>query len=295
MTETLDEKYDAATGPEDFAVSVAEDPPEPVDEAAEQAEAPYGWTRGRDGQLRPKKKPGRPSIPPGPDGIPADKPVSRAADRPPAAGTKPGPRLDDAAPAMPRGGVIAAGVNKLYRRGGKIIRVADPDIGNAVIACTRKSADPDDADELTVGEAWEQLAKANPRIRRFLLKAVAGGAWSDLIMAHAPIGIAIAMKPAVQRLLPFERFVESMAEPDEDTPEGEGGLPGGMTADDFAQMREVAQAQAARMAQRMGVRVSPEQMAEAAAEASRRFEGEVPAAFARAQPRRRSRAARAGK
>lgn len=287
MTETLDEKYDAGTGPEDFAVSVADEPPEPVDEAAEQAEAPYGWTRDRAGNLRPKKKPGRPGKPPGPDEIPADQPVSRADDRPPAV-TAPGrPPAEDVP--MPRGGVIAKGVDKLYRRAGKIIRGMDSDIGNALIACTRK--DPDEPDELTVGEAWEQLAKVNPRIRRFLTRALAGNAWGDLVMAHAPLGIALVMKPAVQRLIPFGRIMESMAEPDEDTPEGEGGLPGGMTADDFAQMQDLAKQQAKRMAERMGMHVSPEQMAEAAAAATARFEGAVPPAF-RAQPRTRSRAQR---
>jgi hypothetical protein len=177
---------------------------------------------------------------------------------------------------MPRGGVIAAGVNKLYRRGGKIIRAMDPDIGNAVIACTRKDED----DELTVGEAWEALAKTNPRIRAFIMRAISGGAWGDLVMAHAPIGLALFMKPQVQRLLRLERLVESMAEPDEDTPDGEGGLPGGMTAEDFGQMRDMA-------AEQLGVPVSDEQLAEAVAQAG------VPPAF-RAQPRRRTRAARRG-
>jgi hypothetical protein len=186
---------------------------------------------------------------------------------------------------MPRGGVIAAGVNKLYRRAGKILRAMDPDLGNAVIACTRK--DSDEPDELTVGEAWENLARTNPRIRAFILKAISGGAWGDLLMAHAPIGVALIMKPAVQRMIPFRRLMESMAEPDEDTPEGEGGLPGGMTMDDFEQMRQTAAEQARRMAGKMGIQVSDDQLAEAAAQAG------VPPAF-RAQPRRRTRAARRG-
>ena len=292
MTETLEEKYDAGTGPEDFAVSVADEPP--VDEAAEQAEAPYGWIRDRrTGQLRPRIKPGRPKIPPGPDDIPSDQPVSRADDKAPAAGgNRPAAPADDVP--MPRGGIIAKGVNKLYRRAGRIVRAMDHDIGSAIIACTR--TDPDDPDDdLTVGEAWEALAKTNPRIRRFLLKAVAGGAWGDLVMAHAPIGIAIAMKPAILRLIPFDRLIASMAEPDDDTPEGEGGLPGGMTESDFGEMRDLAQQQAAKMAARLGMTVSPEEMAEAAAAAQARFEGgDIPAAFRRSQPRTRSRAQRRG-
>jgi hypothetical protein len=159
----------------------------------------------------------------------------------------------------------------------------DPDIGEAVIACTRKDED----DELTVGEAWEALAKTNPRIRAFILRAISGGAWGDLVMAHAPIGLALFMKPQIQRFLRLERLAESFAEPDEDTPEGEGGLPGGMTMDDFEQMRQTAAEQARRMAGKMGIQVSDDQLAEAAAQAG------VPPAF-RAQPRRRTRAARRG-
>ena len=285
MTATTGEKYDGGTGPEDFMT--AEEPPEDSIPAGEE-EAPYGWRRDDDGNLVPRKKPGRPRKQATPDEMPPDaSPVSRAADRPPdTTGDRKRAETPGAVPAMPRGGVIAAGVNKLYRRAGKITRAMDPDIGAAIIACTRK--DGDEPDELTVGEAWENLARANPRVRAFLLKAIAGGAWGDLVMAHAPLGLALMMKPAVQRLIPFGRLAESMAEPDEDTPAGEGGLPGGMTADDFGQMRDLAAQQARRMAERMGHPVSDEQLAEAVAQAG------VPPAFRRNQPRQRSRAGRRG-
>jgi hypothetical protein len=276
------EKYDAGTGPEDFLA--ADEPPEDVSPGEE--DAPYGWRRDENGELVPRKKPGRPRKQATPEDMPPDaEPVSRAADRPPA---KPDARRRPAAAGdvpMPKGGIIAAGVNKLYRRAGKVLRAMDPDIGNAVIACTRK--DPDDPDELTVGEAWENLAKTNPRIRAFIMKAISGGAWGDLVMAHAPIGLALFMKPGIQRLLRLERLAESFAEPDEDTPEGEGGLPGGMTMEDFGQMRDLAAEQARRMAAKMGVPVSDEQLAEAVANAG------IPPGL-RAQPRRRTRAARRG-
>lgn len=265
--------YAAGTGPEDF--TMADEIPGEIPGEAETAgsdftdgEAPYGWTRDRQtGTLRAKKRPGRPRVPPSPEELTAAPAVEREPDRPPAAPqghsrgrgtTHPAP-----APAMPRGGIIAAGVDKLYRRAGKLLRALDHDIGQALIECTR--ADLLDEGELTVGQAWEQLAKTNPRIRAFLLRAIAGGAWGDLIMAHAPFGIAIVMKPAVQRLIPWHRIVESMAEPDEDTPEGEGGLPGGMTAADFEELKATASEQARRVAARMGMDVSDEQLAEAAA------------------------------
>ena len=285
MTATTGEKYDGGTGPEDFMT--AEEPPEDSVPAGEE-EAPYGWRRDDDGNLVPRKKPGRPRKQATPEDVPPDaSPVSRAADRPPdKTSDRKRAETPGAVPAMPRGGVIAAGVNKLYRRAGKIVRAMDPDIGAALIACTRKDAD--EPDELTVGEAWENLARVNPRVRAFLLKVIAGGAWGDLVMAHAPLGLALMMKPGIQRLIPFGRLVESMAEPDEDTPAGEGGLPGGMTADDFGQMRDLAAQQARRMAERMGHPVTDEQLAEAVAQAG------VPPAFRRNQPRQRSRAGRRG-
>jgi hypothetical protein len=266
--------YAAGTGPEDFAV--ADDIPGDTltdDETAgsdfADGEAPFGWTRDRKtGKLRAKQRPGRPKVPPGAEELAAAPPVDRGPDRPPDTtsrrpAARAGAARSEPAPSMPRGGVIAAGVDKLYRRAGKILRALDHDIGQALIECTR--VENLDEGELTVGQAWEQLAKTNPRIRAFLMRAIAGGAWGDLIMAHAPLGIAIVMKPAVQRLIPWGRIVESMAEPDEDTPDGEGGLPGGMTAADFEELRNTAAEQARRVAARMGVDVSDAQLAEAAA------------------------------
>jgi hypothetical protein len=265
MTITADGEYAASTGPEDF---VTADEPAAADAPAggDFAEAPYGWRRDPEtGQMVPKKKPGRPRTPRTAEELAAAAPVDREPDPPPGAGHRGRARSarNDTPPPMPRGGIIAAGVNKLYRRAGKILRAFDHDIGQAVIECTR-DGDLEEG-ELTVGEAWEQLARANPRIRAFILRAIAGGAWSDLIMAHAPIGIAIAMKPVIQRLIPFGRLIESVAEPDEDSGEGEGGLPGGMTAADFDQLKEQATEQARRMAERMHVKITDKELEDAAA------------------------------
>jgi hypothetical protein len=290
MTATTEEKYDPGTVADDFAA--ADDPPEEGVPAGQDftAEAPYGWRRDPDtGQMVPKKRPGRPGKPRTPEQVAAAEPITREPDPPPG-GRGRGKREHTAgpAPAMPRGGVIAAGVNKLYRRAGKVLRAFDHDIGQAVIECTR-TEDLEEG-ELTVGEAWENLCKANPRIRRFVMKAIAGGAWGDLVMAHAPIGIALVMKPAVQRFIPWGRLVESMAEPDDDTPEGEGGLPGGMTAADFDELKQQATEQARRMAARMHIPVSDKELADAAASVG------VPPGFRRAQPRAAgSRAKRRGR
>ena len=183
-----------------------------------------------------------------------------------------------------KAGVIAAGVNKLYRRAGKIVRAMDADIGEAIIQAARNTADPGEADD-SVGAAWDELAKTNPRIRKFLLKCVAGGAWGQLVMAHAPIAMAIVMKPAILRLIPFSKLIESMAEPDEDTPKGAGGLPGGMTAADAEQVAELAHRQLAAMSQKIPPEVL-EQMAAAAAGMMGGGGPPAPAAPQRAQPRR---------
>jgi hypothetical protein len=184
-----------------------------------------------------------------------------------------------------KAGVIANGVNRLYRRAGKIVRAMDSDIGTAIIESARNTAGPGEPDD-SVGAAWDELAKTNPRVRKFLLKAVAGGAWAQVVMAHAPIAMAIVMKPAILRLIPFSKLIASMAEPDEDTPAGEGGLPAGLTAADAQQMAGLAQAQMARM----GLSIPPEvaaQMAEAAAAmAGGGIQPSAPPGFVRQQPRR---------
>lgn len=268
-------------------------------EAGADPEAPYGWTVDpKTGERRPKKSAGRPRKPATADelreaGPPPAVPPDEAPGRPPR-GTRPPagtPEKPDPVP-QPRDGVIARGVNKLYRRAGRIIRAMDRDIGQAVIECTKP--DPDDEDWLTVGQAWEQLAKTSPRIREWLLRLIAGGAWSDLVMAHAPIGVAIVMKPAIMRFLPFKKLVESVLE-DED---GDGGDLGGLTAEDAekmaARMGLDVEAMAERMARRMngetpGVPVS----AEVAAAARRVAEdAQLPPGFRRQQPKRTTRSGR---
>ena len=233
--------------------------------AAEADPAPYGYTKDRKtGEIRPKKRAGRggaaytpsleelkaagqqssPESPEGEDGEARDQPEL---DRAPSPLSRRGRRRRDRKPEQPvpqyRQGVIAAGMNRLYRRTGKILQVMDPLVGQAVIEATRKYDD----DDVTVGEAWEELARTNPRIRRFLLKAMAGGAWTQLVMAHGPILLAILMKDSVRGRLPGHRLIEAFFSPDETADAGPG--PGdlsdvlsGLQSADLAQMMEAAQA-----------------------------------------------------
>lgn len=298
MTETLD-TYTMGTSPEDFAQ--ADMPPDVPGDDADDA-APWGYTTDPvTKERRPKKAPGRPKVQPGADELAKEPPIERPPDEPPV--RPPGRKLVPVTPAaegdvpMPRGGVIAKGVNKLYRRAGKILRGfegGDPmGIGQALIECTRTDPDaPEDERELTVGEAWEQLARNNPRVRAWIMKAIAGGDIWDLVMAHAPIGIALAMKPWVQRMIPFGALVESLTEEDDD--EEDGTALGGLRKEDLQQMQDLTADQARQVARKtaagMGIHVSEADLDRAMKQA----ESKLPAGFTRQQPKNRSRAQRAG-
>lgn len=138
-----------------------------------------------------------------------------------------------------RAGPIAAGMNKMYARAGKIVKVMDPAIGEAILSTTRKEAE----DDVTVGEAWEELAKTNPRIRAALLKMIQGGAWGQLIMAHAPIFLAVIMKDGIRKHIPFMKLIEAILSEDDTTgePSEVSVMMGGLTPEDAAQAMEFAQ------------------------------------------------------
>jgi hypothetical protein len=281
-----------------------------AEEAGPPDEAPYGYTTDKDGTRRPKKTPGRPRRSPSADELrqaAAERDAAAAADggqaAPPAdrapddrrrrGGRRPESREAEPPPAY-RPGVITRGVNKLYRKAGKIVRAMDADIGEAIIQAARNTSEEDGEDD-SVGAAWDELAKANPRVRKFLMRCLAGGAWGQLLMAHAPIAMAIIMKPAIMRLIPFARLIESLAEPDDDTMPGEGGLPGGMTAADAAQVRDLAMGQMARMGLSIPPEVAEQMMAAAQAGMMGMpfpVPGGPPPQAARSQPRSTTRAQR---
>lgn len=243
-----------------------------IDPDAPTEEAPFGWTRDPvTGIRRPKKTQGRRRAgaaitpPPAPAGASPSleelkaqhKQAKTTEDVPPAhqhphgkisflKGAKPKQESAAAAPTpVPpfRAGPIAKAVNKLYRRAGKIIKIWDFPMGAALIACTVKDEDDEDGDKSTVGEAWEELARLNPRIRGFLLKMVTGGAWSALVMAHAPMLLALAMKESVQRRIPLMKIFGALLgddEQDQAVPDM-AGMMGGMQPEDLAQMMQFAQ------------------------------------------------------
>jgi hypothetical protein len=222
---------------------------------------------------------------------PSPPPADRAPDEGKRTYRKRQPKVSRETAPPYKAGLITGAVNRIYRQAGKIVRAMDSDIGTAIIESARNTAEPGEPDD-SVGAAWDELARTNPRVRAFLMKAITGTALMQLVIAHAPIGMAIVMKPAVMKHIPFQKLVTSMAEPDEDSKPGEGGLPGGMTAADVQQMQELA----AQQMRRMGMQVSPETMAAMAGMVNGSppllpsdppgVSRETPPAFVRHQPRR---------
>lgn len=156
-----------------------------------------------------------------------------------------------------RAGPIAKGMNKFYRRIGKIIKIANKPLGQAFIEITRK----EDEDDVTVGEAWEELARVHPAIRGALMKAVTGGAVGGLIFAHLPILVAVLMLEPIATRFPLGQFLLLLLEldddeEDEDGEEAEGGdfpsFPAGGLGDILAGMSQADMAQALAFAQQMG-------------------------------------------
>lgn len=223
---------------------------------------PRKYIRGHGPQAKMGTKPHVSALPPG-QSPSLDDLKANAGDKATAEGDrapgKPGkggkrarrPKTEASVPPF-RAGPIATGMNKLYARTGKIVKVMDPVIGEAIISTTRKESD----DDVTVGEAWEELAKTNPRIRAFLLKMIQGGAWGQLIMAHAPIFLAVIMKDGIRKHIPFMKLIEAVLSDDETTGEQSpvSAAMGGMTPADMEQAMNFAQGMMAQMGFGLGQR-----------------------------------------
>jgi hypothetical protein len=244
MSDTaVDESEDVKAGFAGLMSKAAEQAAEP------EGEAPFGYTTDPDGTRRPKKAAGRPRKSPTLDELKAAKAETaeaapRAEDRAPDSRRRPGRSRGSAEPKKPepvvqfREGVIAKGMNKLYRKAGKMLKVWDADVGQAFIDITRK----DDDDDITVGEAYEEIARTNPRVRKFLMRMIAGGAVGQLFMCHAPIGMALFIKFRLGEKLPMGRVAEAFLTPDEDGEAPADGTPAeGLTMPDMNQMMAMAQ------------------------------------------------------
>lgn len=235
-------------------------------------DAPYGYmTDPVTGEERPRKRPGRRSktarVPAGKTPALAD--LQSLGTLPEASqDTAPGtpPKMSRAQmraakpkPELPpfRAGVIAKAINRQYRRAGRIVRMWHYDIGSAVIAsATVRPADPDDDTEtdLTVGEAWENLAKTNPRIRLFLHRFIVTSDLGALFEAHLPILLAVLMVDGIRQRIPLldmagAFFADDQGESGQpEDGEGAGAAFGAMGPQDMAQMMAMAQGLMGQMA-----------------------------------------------
>lgn len=264
---------------------------------APDADGPYGYMIDEEtGLRRPKKRPGRrpkpTQTPPAPlepssslesaapDTLPLEQaeaepeartPLERTEDRAPADKRRNRSRRGRGAPVMAaapkppkepketipfRAGPIAKGMNKLYRGIGRYLKkFGNRNLGLAFIAVTEKQDD----DDITVGEAWEELARVNPAVRGVLMKLVTGGAVGGLFMAHLPILIAILMLEPVSKRIPLGNILMALMDKDdddnEDQDDDEGGLDafGGLPLGNLlAGMSQADMAQAVAFAQQMG-------------------------------------------
>lgn len=104
------------------------------------------------------------------------------------------------AKALPKGG-LKGPLTQLYVGIGMSVMPFDPSCGRTIIENADKCA-----------EALDELAKTNTAVRNFLIGLCTTSAWGAVLMAHAPIVMAIAMHhvPALKKQQ--EKMVGEMAE-----------------------------------------------------------------------------------
>lgn len=112
------------------------------------------------------------------------------------------------APPMPRKGNLAKQITQLYISLGTFLMPFDTACAGAII-----NAAPD------CGEAMENLARENPAVRKAILAMVETSVWGQVVVAHAPIMLAIAIHhvPAVRNNLSgmAAKVVASSVNPDD--------------------------------------------------------------------------------
>lgn len=91
-----------------------------------------------------------------------------------------------------RQGVIAKGFTKIYGSVGMGVFAFDQDCGRAILENAEAMAN-----------SLDTLAKDNPAVRRVLSRMLTTSAWSEVIIAHAPLVMAIATHhvPVIRDLL----------------------------------------------------------------------------------------------
>lgn len=103
-------------------------------------------------------------------------------------------------PPAPRGG-LRKPLEDMYTGMGMMMMPFDPSCGKVIIEAAPRCA-----------ETLDELAKTNPAVRRILISLVTTSALGAVIMAHAPILMAIAMHHIPQLREKQEKMVGEFAE-----------------------------------------------------------------------------------
>lgn len=162
--------------------------------------------------LSPQSAPGDPFPQDTPK--PAKKSFREMLGFPPKKAKVKAPKVRKPTPPMPKGG-IAQGIGNMYTGLGLGIGMVDPHCGMVIV----ENAE-------TCAEAWEELAKKNPKVRRALLMLLETSDVTKIVIAHAPIMMALATHhvPFVQTMVADTgtKFAEAFAnQGHEDGEEGE--------------------------------------------------------------------------
>jgi hypothetical protein len=114
-------------------------------------------------------------------------------------------------PAMPRSG-LAGPLTNMYTGLGLSLSMVDRNCGQAIVESAEDCA-----------QAWEELARRNPRVRRAILMLLETSDVTKIVIAHAPIMMAVASHhvPFVkeQQLKVVEMFANQGASAEEDEEE----------------------------------------------------------------------------
>ena len=96
--------------------------------------------------------------------------------------TPPKPKAEKPIPPKPRPGTLVKPLTDLYTSIGTMLVPFDQPCGMAIVNSANDCA-----------KALENLARENPAVRRALLRLVETSVWGQVIAAHAPIFVTVAM------------------------------------------------------------------------------------------------------
>jgi hypothetical protein len=130
-----------------------------------------------------------------------DKPPKRGVGRPKGSlsgARTTGPKKQTPLPPW-KDGVIASWATNLYTTAGRMVAAFDPNYGTVL----QGIAEP-------AGQAWENLAKNSPQMRRVFHHLMTTTKLSELIMAHIPLFILVLHKHGPVKNQ-FEKFADKFA------------------------------------------------------------------------------------